>query len=165
MDATTAASSPSGQRDALSIREDFYVEIAQFTEEAGGKWTYLDGDSFSPEDRASFSPKACAGADDDGPRQLLLLLLSGPSKEGPAEIKRIKSVLEDRGLKVTGYIPGTTDGETSSVDAESTTGQYVSYGTNAQRTTVRFGSECSSDPTMLQDLNRSAPHREGSPRP
>lgn len=85
MDNTTGSSAASGQRNPLWNREDFYAEITQITGEAGGDWKYLDG-------------VACSGAGDDGPRQLLLLPLSGPQQGRP-------------------------------------------------------GSECSSDPTMLRDLD------------
>lgn len=153
MDNTTPAASTAGsQRDAQSIREDFYHEIAQITEQAGGHWAYLNGTAFTPEDRGSFAPKQCASGDDSA-RQLLLLLTSGPSTDGPKAIEHMRSVLEGRGMKVTGYIPGKTEREASTISAESPTGQFVSYGTNDQRTTVRFGSECSSHPTMLQDVD------------
>ena len=82
MDPTAGSTAASGQRDASSIREDFYTEIAQITDEAGGEWTYLDGGPFSPDDRASFSPKSCAA--DDGPRQLLMMVISSPTDDGPA---------------------------------------------------------------------------------
>ncbi|MDN6299429.1 MAG: hypothetical protein L0J68_03950 [Micrococcaceae bacterium] len=159
----TASSVASDQRDASSIREDFYTEITQITDEAGGDWTYLDGDPFSPDDRDPFSPKPCGA--DDGPHQLLLMVISSPTDDGPAAIKHMKSVLEAHGMKITSYIPGKTKREASAINAELTSGQFVSYRANDLRTRIRFGSECSSHPTMLQDLNRSAPHREGSPRP
>ncbi|MDN5814172.1 MAG: hypothetical protein L0H40_14215, partial [Micrococcaceae bacterium] len=72
---------------------------------------------------------------------------------GPAAIKHMKSVLEARGMKITGYIPGKAKREGAAIDAEEASGQFVSYRTNDLRTTVRFGSECSSDPTMLQDVD------------
>ncbi|MBM6621785.1 hypothetical protein JTF08_09210 [Micrococcaceae bacterium RIT802] len=152
MDNTPAAPTTASQKDAQSIRDGFYSEIDQITREAGGKWTYLDGKPFSPDDRDWFSPKECRGAA-HGERQLLLLLLSGRSNDGPAEIKRMRTVLEDRGMKVTGYIPGKTPSEASTIYAEGPTGQFVAYGTNNERTSVRFGSECSAHPTMLQRVD------------
>lgn len=148
---TPAASATDNQRDAQSIREDFYASITDVTTAAGGTWEYLDGIAYSPQDRDSFAPKACANGPQDA-RQLLLMLTSGPSKDGPAAIERMKSVLEDRGMKVTGYIPGTTKREASAINAEGPRGDFVSYRANDLRTTVRFGSECSSHPTMLQDV-------------
>lgn len=151
MDPTAGSTAASGQRDASSIREDFYTEIAQITDEAGGEWTYLDGGPFSPDDRASFSPKSCAA--DDGPRQLLMMVISSPTDDGPAAIAQMKSVVEARGMRVTSYIPGKSTREASAIDAELASGQFVSYRANDLRTRIRFGSECSSHPTMLQDLD------------
>lgn len=148
---TPAASATDKQRDAHAIREDFYASITDFTTAAGGKWEYITGRAYSPEDRESFAPKACASGPQDA-RQLLLLLTSGPSTDGPATIKRIKAVLEARGMKVTGYIPGKTKREASAINAESPRGDFVSYRANDLRTSVRFGSECSSHPTMLKDV-------------
>lgn len=147
-----AASAAAHQRDAHSIREDFYASITDVTTAAGGKWKYLDGSAYSPKDRGSFAPKACASGPQDA-RQLLLMVTSGPSSDGPAAIQRMKSVLEDRGMTVTGYIPGATKREASAINAESPNGAFVSYRTNDLRTNIRFGSECSSHPTMLTDVD------------
>lgn len=148
----TSSAAAADQRDAHSIREDFYASITDVTTAAGGKWKYLDGSAYSPKDRGSFAPKACASGPQDA-RQLLLMVTSGPSSDGPAAIQRMKSVLEDRGMTVTGYIPGATKREASAINAESPNGAFVSYRTNDLRTNIRFGSECSSHPTMLTDVD------------
>lgn len=153
MDTTTgAASAADHQRDAQAIREDFYASITDVTTAAGGKWKYLDGVPYSPEDRESFAPKTCASGPQDA-RQLLLMVTSGPSADGHAALEHMQKVLEDRGMKITGYIPGKTKRAASSIDAESPNGAFVSYRTNDLRTNIRFGSECSSHPTMLTDVD------------
>lgn len=149
---TDAASAARPQRDAQSIREDFYASITDVTTAVGGKWKYRDGIPYSPKDRESFAPKACASGPQDA-RQLLLLVTSAPTSDGPAAIQRMQKLLEDRGMKITGYIPGKTKREPSAIDAESPNGAFVSYRTNDLRTNIRFGSECSSHPSMLTDVD------------
>lgn len=147
----TQQPSDAGQRFAEVIRNAFQTDIEGFTEAAGGTWTYRGGSAFSASDRKPYMPQPCGG--DDGPHQLLLMVTSGPHDDGPAAIERMKSLLEDHGMKITGYIPGKSKREGSAIEAERASGQFVSDRTNDLRTTVRFGSECSSDPTMLSDLD------------
>ncbi|WP_157074936.1 hypothetical protein [Janibacter limosus] len=144
--------SPStSQKDGEIVREDFYTQIGEITEAAGGDWTYLDRTTpFSPDDRDWFNPKACSSDPDS--RQLLLMLLSGPTTDGPADIKRMSSLLKARGMEVTNYRPGNTVREGSGINAESAAGFFVSYRTNDLKTTVRFGSECSSHPSMNEQV-------------
>ncbi|WP_417215343.1 hypothetical protein [Arthrobacter sp.] len=153
MDTSTgAASAAENQRDAQAIREDFYASITDVTTAIGGQWEYLDGVPYSPQDRESFAPKACASGPQDA-RQLLLMVTTGPSTDGPAAIERMQKLLEDRGMEITGYIPGKTKRAASAIDAQSPNGAFVSYRTNDLRTNIRFGSECSSHPSMLTDVD------------
>lgn len=140
-----------GQRSAEVIRGSFQTNVEGFTEAAGGTWTYMDGHPFSASDRESYMPQPC-GSDDAGPQQLLLLLESAPRHDGPEEIETMRGKLEAAGLKITGFIPGQSAREASTVGARGKDGSQVTFSTNDIKSTLQFSSECSTHPSMNERL-------------
>lgn len=111
----------------------------------------MDGHPFSASDRESYMPQPC-GSDDAGPQQLLLMLESTPREDGPAEIEAMRGNLEAASLRVTGFIPGQSAREASTVSARGQDGSKVTFSTNDLKSALQFSSECSTHPSMDERL-------------
>lgn len=124
-------------------------------------WTFLNGAPWSSTYVEPIVPGSCRpGEDSTGPWQLAQQLFGPPSDDPERDREQMRRYFEDEGMTIIAEFepePGAPPQATWTVTAEGKDGAVIKFWANALGRTLKVTSECSTHPSMQEEVSPATP--------
>lgn len=159
---SVSAGMPDTHRTSREIYDEFLASSDAAILATGAEgWKLGDGTPWSLEDDQVLYPGPCEGADrSTGPWHMEQHVFGPPSQDPEGAREQMRAYFESRDMTITAEFqpePGDPPQATWTVTAETDDGGRTKYWSNPLQQSLLFTSECSSDPSMYNEVSQTAP--------